>query len=347
MAKCLIEFAPSIIGKIIDDFEWDYSNKFSDGSVVSTSGSTLQELGNGCYLIDNPNVTEDTLFRIHLTTDVNIYTTGTITLSDGNIARQSTLNNIPEEMWLYTSRSLTDKSNFSGIATNMVNAPDNNNISVILSTLQDASYGLDSLLTAINTRLSSASYDAPNNADIISIKNDIRSTSFGLNALLAIINTKLSTNDYVAPDNTSIATIKNKTNLLNFTDNKVDANATINLDLTPLATTQQLNQTTTTILENLGVFVDGSVPISHDFPTQDNLRYVDETGSGIDNASIVVYLKEDYVLNKKSKTFIKGSSSTRSDGRWSSPIYLDSGMIYVVEFYKQGEYTISSKEITT
>ena len=198
MAKCFVEFPPTVIGVSISNIQWDFCKKISDMSNVATTSSSLIEMGLGCYILYNPNITEDTAFRIKLTDNPDYYCTGVLSLVDGDAARQSTL-----------------------------------------------------------------------------------------------------------------------------------------------------NTSSTTILQNLGIHTTGSIPVDHNYPTTDSLRYLDVQGSGIDNASIVIYLKDDYINNNKSKDFIKGSSTTKMDGRWNSPIYLDSDLTFIVEFYKQGEFQVTTSEITT
>ena len=53
-------------GLTINDIVWDFCKKATDGTDVSTSGSTLIENGFGRYLLKNPNVAVDTVFRIHV-----------------------------------------------------------------------------------------------------------------------------------------------------------------------------------------------------------------------------------------------------------------------------------------
>jgi len=255
MAKCLIEFSPNIINKSISDFTWDFCMKISNVDPVSTLDSTLYELGNGCYILTNDNITEDTVFRLHLTSDTNVYSSGTFSLSDGNLAQQSSVLGIP------------------------------------------------------------------------------------VNPLLA--------SNYIPPDNSSIGMIKSKTDQLEFVNGKVNSNPTININALGISTSQQVIDSTNTILGKLGVLSNGNILIDENYPSTDNLRYLNNSGTGIDNASIVVFLKEDFNLGNKSSSFIKGSSTTKMDGRWSNPIYLDPNLTFVVQFFKQGEYQPTSIEITT
>ncbi len=66
------------------------------------------------------------------------------------------------------------------------------------------------------TPLLAANYTAPDNADITAIKGDVESATYGLNALLTAINSRLAAAGYTAPDNTDIAAIKAQTDKLQF-----------------------------------------------------------------------------------------------------------------------------------
>jgi len=66
MAKLVVDFG--IAGLVIGDLTWTACKKASDNSDVSTAGSTLTAFDSaGKYWLENPNVTEDTLFAIYPT----------------------------------------------------------------------------------------------------------------------------------------------------------------------------------------------------------------------------------------------------------------------------------------
>ena len=79
----------AVTGKVIGDLTYSWCKKMSDSSTVSTSGSTLTERANGIYIIDNPNVTEDTDFRVYVTADSYKYAVGIFSPADGDIALAS------------------------------------------------------------------------------------------------------------------------------------------------------------------------------------------------------------------------------------------------------------------
>jgi hypothetical protein len=67
MAKFLINLTST--GLVIGGLTWDFAKTISAGAVVSTTGSALTELADGLYILSNPNVTQDTAFRVHVTAD--------------------------------------------------------------------------------------------------------------------------------------------------------------------------------------------------------------------------------------------------------------------------------------
>lgn len=88
MSKSVIEFTPTDTGLVIGDLTVGWCKKISDQSSVSQDGMTIAELGNGCYVLENPNVSEDTAFRVHITADSTKYCVGVfeIELPDGDTA---------------------------------------------------------------------------------------------------------------------------------------------------------------------------------------------------------------------------------------------------------------------
>ena len=81
MSRQLIDLTST--GLVIGDLTFDWIKKISDGTVVSQSGHTLTERGNGIYIYDNPNVVEDSDFRIHPTATPANYAVGYLSPSDG------------------------------------------------------------------------------------------------------------------------------------------------------------------------------------------------------------------------------------------------------------------------
>lgn len=89
----------------------------------------------------------------------------------------------------------------------------------------------------------------------------------------------------------------------------------------------------------------GNTAVDHNTGGTDNLRFVDNSGNGIDNAEIKVYLKTDYDAGNRGSAYVKARSGTQTDGRWPYPVYLDTGQTYTFVFFKQGEFSVSTKEV--
>jgi len=89
----------------------------------------------------------------------------------------------------------------------------------------------------------------------------------------------------------------------------------------------------------------GDVSVNHNTGGTDNLRAVDQSGAGIDNMEIAVYLKSDFDAGNQAISYRKAWSTTKLDGRWRRPVNLDSGLDYTVLFFKEGRRQVT-KEIS-
>ena len=87
MSKQVINLTST--GLVIGDITVDWCKKLSDGGNVSVSNLALEERGSGIYILDNPDVTEDSDFRVHETATPGNYAVGVFSPADGDIARQS------------------------------------------------------------------------------------------------------------------------------------------------------------------------------------------------------------------------------------------------------------------
>lgn len=76
MAQALINLGQTDTGKVIGDFTWDWCTTWA-GVAVATTGATLTEIGDGCYIIENPNVTAKSEFRVYLTATPTKWARGT------------------------------------------------------------------------------------------------------------------------------------------------------------------------------------------------------------------------------------------------------------------------------
>lgn len=88
-----------------------------------------------------------------------------------------------------------------------------------------------------------------------------------------------------------------------------------------------------------------AVLVNHNYGGTDVLRYVNPDGAGIDNATIRVFLTEDYSANRRSSEYVVAATSTNVDGRWARSLPLDPGS-YTIVFYKQGAYGPSVQAVT-
>jgi hypothetical protein len=141
----------------------------------------------------------------------------------------------------------------------------------------------------------------------------------------------------VNPDNAGISAIKAKTD---------------NLPADPASTTD-VNAARDAVLAeggpgpwttgSGGSSGDGDTAVNHNTGGEDNLRYVDDGGFGIDNARIVAFLKSDFEAGALVE---RARAITRSDGRWVAPMMLNSGLTYTLLFEKPGLFGPDAKEVT-
>ena len=88
----------------------------------------------------------------------------------------------------------------------------------------------------------------------------------------------------------------------------------------------------------------GDTAVNHNTGGIDQLRY-EYNGVGVDNATIVAYLKADYQAGNTGSGSARGSSTTGPDGRWLNPIFLDAGFTYIICFYVQDTYGVTPVEV--
>jgi hypothetical protein len=95
----------------------------------------------------------------------------------------------------------------------------------------------------------------------------------------------------------------------------------------------------------IGSLGPDAVEVDHNFGGTDNLIYTTGSGDGIDNATIIAYLKTDYDAGNRGKSYHKAVSKTDVNGRWTRKMLLDPGT-YTLYFYKQGCYGPDVQDIT-
>ena len=93
----------------------------------------------------------------------------------------------------------------------------------------------------------------------------------------------------------------------------------------------------------------GDVAITHDYGSADAYRIIDDSGNGVDGATVKAYLASDYAAGNLAVSFIKGETYTGtvsgSAGRWLAPLYLDAG-VYTLVAEKPGVIRASTKTLT-
>lgn len=87
-----------------------------------------------------------------------------------------------------------------------------------------------------------------------------------------------------------------------------------------------------------------TVKLDHNYNLSDALRYVTPGGSGIGEAQVRVYKKEDFDAGRLDAPV--GITMTKADGRWVMPVLVNPGYTYTVQFYKPNEYGPDKIEVT-
>jgi len=77
---------------------------------------------------------------------------------------------------------------------------------------------------------------------------------------------------------------------------------------------------------------NGPIAINQNTGGTDNLRYIDSTGNGVEDANVMIYLATDWPAQP---TRVQAAATTGPDGRWLSPAFAQSGT-YVAVFSKIG-----------
>ena len=135
---------------------------------VSTGGSTLTERGNGIYILDNPNVIEDSDFRVYVTSDNTKYAVGIFSPADGDLARRSEVAK-PSDILIDPDTdkidgSLLDRAISTTLPTSGYTVPDNTTITNIYNevithpTLTEMLSGGIALESTLLTRSASGEY---------------------------------------------------------------------------------------------------------------------------------------------------------------------------------------------
>lgn len=86
----------------------------------------------------------------------------------------------------------------------------------------------------------------------------------------------------------------------------------------------------------------GSINLTDSSGGKDNLRYLQANGSPVEGALITVYLSSEFVQGNLNTI---GRTTTRADGRWETPILVESGATYTVVFQKEGHFGPDQAEV--
>jgi hypothetical protein len=78
----------------------------------------------------------------------------------------------------------------------------------------------------------------------------------------------------------------------------------------------------------------GSEHVDQDYGGSDNLSYC-LSGVPVDNADILIYLYNDYIIGNRSQKYVKAVSKATVTGAWVQAVMLDPA-VYAVQFNKQG-----------
>lgn len=86
------------------------------------------------------------------------------------------------------------------------------------------------------------------------------------------------------------------------------------------------------------------VRVDHDYGQSDALRYLSPGSIPIAQADILIFSEPDW--NQGRRTIPIAKTQTSNDGRWAAPVYLPTGLNYVVYFFKESAYGPDTTTIT-
>lgn len=90
--------------------------------------------------------------------------------------------------------------------------------------------------------------------------------------------------------------------------------------------------------------ISSRVRVDHDFPTADAMRYLSPGSIPIPQASVLVFTEPDWNQGRRNNAVAR--TQTTADGRWAAPVYLPTGLNYVVYFVKESAYGPDTTTIT-
>lgn len=93
------------------------------------------------------------------------------------------------------------------------------------------------------------------------------------------------------------------------------------------------------------IYGDGSTTVDHNYGGTDVLAYQTASGQGIDNATVQAFLKSDWDAGRRGTSYIKGSTTTNTRGRWKAAMMLDPD-VYTLVYFRQGSYGPDTRAVT-
>ena len=88
-----------------------------------------------------------------------------------------------------------------------------------------------------------------------------------------------------------------------------------------------------------------TVLVGTDYGGTDNLRYTDLKGTGIADATVWAYFKDDWDAGTTGRTYVKSWTKTDLDGKLDFPLVLSSGYWYTIVYYRVGAPDHDVKEL--
>lgn len=88
-----------------------------------------------------------------------------------------------------------------------------------------------------------------------------------------------------------------------------------------------------------------TVLVGTDYGGTDNLRYVDLQGTGIADAQVWAYIRDEWDAGQTGLNFVKSKTVTDQDGRLSFPMVLSTGYWYSIVYFRESAFDHDVKEI--
>ena len=100
------------------------------------------------------------------------------------------------------------------------------------------------------------------------------------------------------------------------------------------------------LLDALPTTGSGAVAVDHDYGGAGTLTVKTGGGVGIDGVTIQAYTKANWDAGNVSSAYIVAETTTDVNGEFESPLMLDAGTTYTLNYFLQGEYGANQEEVT-